>query len=70
LCPGYCCDTITPTWRCKDTPKGTILSSGGISYLCDPPEEFVEVKYESEKSNKKLSFFDMLINFFSHFFTK
>jgi len=71
--PGYCCDTVTKTYSCNNTPKGTILSSGGKSYLCDPPEGFVEVKevkYESEKPTKKLSFLDILINFFSHFFNK
>jgi len=65
---GYCCDTITGAKDCK--AKGTILSSGGKSYLCDPPEGFVEAKDETEKSTRKLSSFNMIINFLPHFFTK
>jgi len=68
--PGYCCDTITKTYSCNNTQKGTILNYGGKSYLCDPPEGFVEVKYESEKQTKKLGFFDILINFFSLIFSR
>ena len=67
---NYCCDTITGAKNCR--ANGTILSYGGKSYLCDPPEglveTFVETKDNIEKLNKKLSFFDMLINFFSYFF--
>ena len=63
--PGWCCDTITGAWNCRT--KGTILSSGGISYLCDPPEEgFIEVKEEIKQSSKNLSLFDTIINLF-HF---
>jgi hypothetical protein len=31
---GWCCDTITGARDCK--ARGTTLSSGGKSYLCDP----------------------------------
>jgi len=49
---------------CKS--KGTILSVGGKSWLCDPPEGFVSL---SEERNKPLTLFDFLINFFSNLFS-
>jgi len=64
----YCCDTITGAWNCK--PNGTILSYGGKSYLCDPPEGIVEAEWEAENSTKKLDFLYTIINFFSQFFKR
>ncbi len=68
-CPnGQCCNTFSTPPQCKE--KGTIISYEGKSYLCDPPEGFVEVKDEVKNPTKSLSFFDMIISFFSHFFKK
>ena len=68
-CPnGQCCDTFAATPKCVG--KGTITSSGGKSYLCDPPEGFVEFKDKGKDPTKSLSFLDMIINFLSHFFKK
>jgi len=50
--------------------KGAIVSSGGKSYLCDPPEGFVEFKDKGKDPTKSLSFLGMIINFLSHFFIK
>jgi len=36
---GWCCDIISGAKNCK--AQGTILSYGGKSYICDPPEGFV-----------------------------
>jgi hypothetical protein len=57
---GWCCDYITPTYKCVG--KGTIFSGGGKSWLCDPPEGFVNTQ-----ANKKLTLLDLLINPFSYF---
>lgn len=65
---GWCCDTVTAAKDCK--AKGTILSYEGKSYLCDPPEGFVEAKNKAEKSTKSLSLLDMIINFFSQLLNK
>jgi len=48
--PARCCDTITGARDCK--MKETILSYGGKSYLCDPPEGIIEAKDEAENSTK------------------
>ena len=66
--PGWCCDTVTGVKDCK--ANSTILSYEGKSYLCDPPEGFVEAKNKAEKSTKSLSLLDMIINFFSQLFNK
>ena len=63
---GWCCDTITGAKNC--TSKGTILSSGGVSYICDPPEGFINSSNES--TNKKLTLLDLLINSFYYFFIR
>jgi hypothetical protein len=64
---GWCCDTITGAKDCK--AKGTILSSGGKSWLCDPPEGFVSLsnKNTNTQASKKLTLLDLLINPFSYF---
>jgi len=38
---GWCCDDKTPTYQC--VYRGTILSSRGVSYICDSPEGFVSL---------------------------
>ena len=68
---GWCCDDKTPTYQC--VYKGTILSSGGKSYLCDPPEGFVNSNENintNTRTNKKSTLLDLLINPFSYFFKK
>jgi hypothetical protein len=64
---GWCCDTITGARDCK--AKGTILSAGGKSWLCDPPEGFVSLSNENinTQANKKLTLLDLLINPFYYF---
>jgi hypothetical protein len=67
-CEGeWCCDYITGTRKCVS--KGTILSSGGKSWLCDPPEGFVSLsnKNTNTQASKKLTLLDLLINPFSYF---
>jgi len=46
------------------TAKGTILSYGGKSWLCDPPEGFISLTKENEEKTvaKKFNLFDLLIN--------
>jgi hypothetical protein len=67
---GWCCDDKTPTYKC--VYKGTIISSGGKSWLCDPPEGFVSLsnKNTNTQASKKLTLLDLLINPFSYFFKK
>jgi len=66
---GWCCDDKTPTYQC--VYKGTKISSGGKSWLCDPPEGFVNSSNEeintNNQANKKLTLLDLLINPFSYF---
>jgi len=63
----WCCDTITGTKACK--AQGTIISSGGKSYICDPPEGFINFSDENTniQVNKKLTLLDLLINPFYYF---
>ena len=67
---GWCCDYITQSYKCVS--RGTILSSVGKSYICDPPEGFIN--FSSENTNiqvsKKLTLLDLLINPFSYFLKK
>jgi len=70
---GWCCDKLVGgTGNCKQ--KGTITSYGGRSYICDPPEGFVNSSNEEINTNnqasKKLTLLDLLINPFSYFFKK
>jgi hypothetical protein len=70
---GWCCDYLVGGWgSCKQ--KGTITSYGGRSYLCDPPEGFVNSSNEeinvNNQANKKLTLLDLLINPFSYFFKR
>jgi hypothetical protein len=52
------------TGSCRQ--KGTITSYGGRSYICDPPEGFVNSSNEetnvNNQANKRLSLLDLLIN--------
>jgi hypothetical protein len=65
----WCCDYITPTYQC--VYKGTILSSRGKSYLCDPPEGFVNSNENTNTQvSKKLTLLDLLLNPFSYFFKR
>jgi hypothetical protein len=61
---NWCCDDKTGAKDCKS--KGTILSVGGKSWLCDPPEGFVSL---SEERNKPSTLLDFLLNFFSNLFS-
>jgi hypothetical protein len=70
---GWCCDKLVGgTGNCKQ--KGTITSYGGRSYICDPPEGFVNSSNEEINTNnqasKKLTLLDLLINPFSYFFKR
>jgi hypothetical protein len=67
---NWCCDTISGVKNC--TQKGTIRSSGGILYICDPPEGFVSSSSENAntQANKKLTLLDLLINPFFYFFIR
>jgi hypothetical protein len=67
---GWYCDTITGAKDCK--VNGTILSSGGKFWICDPPEGFVSSSNENinTQTNKKLTLLDLLINPFSYFFKR
>jgi hypothetical protein len=69
-CEGnWCCDDKTPTYQC--VYKGKIISSGGKSYLCDPPEGFVNSNENTNiQVSKKLTLLDLLINPFSYFFKR
>jgi predicted peroxiredoxin len=50
---------------------GVIISYGVRSYICDPPEGFVNSSNEEINTNnqasKKLTLLDLLINPFSYF---
>jgi len=70
---GWCCDySVGGTGSCRQ--KGTITSYGGRSYLCDPPEGFVNSSNEeintNTQGNKKLTLLDLLINPFYYFFIR
>jgi len=61
----WCCDKLVGgEGNCKQ--KGTITSYSGRSYICDPPEGFVNSSNEeintNNQANKKLTLFDLLIN--------
>jgi hypothetical protein len=68
---GWCCysQDYGGSGTCKQ--KGEIISYGGKSYICDPPEEFVSSSNEdintSNYANKKLTLLDLLINPFFYF---
>jgi hypothetical protein len=67
---GWCCDKpVGGTGTCKQ--KGETISYGGRSYICDPPEGFVDSSNEeintNNQANKKLTLLDLLINPFSYF---
>lgn len=49
--PNYCCDTITGSKKCKS--KGTIINSGGKSYLCDPPYGFDTTESEVNQTSEE-----------------
>ena len=70
---GWCCDKLVGgAGNCKG--EGTITSYGGRSYLCDPPEGFVNSSNEeinvNNQASKKLTLLDLLINPFSYFFKR
>jgi len=70
---GWCCDySVGGTGSCRQ--MGTITSYGGRSYLCDPPEGFVNSSNEeintNTQGNKKLTLLDLLINPFYYFFIR
>ena len=68
---GWCCDRLLGgAGKCKQ--KGEIISYGGKSYICDPPEVFVSLsnKNTNTQANKKLTLLDLLINPFSYFFKR
>ena len=50
---------------CK--PEGTIIPSGGKSYLCDPPGW--SINEEKQEAFSKKSFFDLIANFFFNIFS-
>jgi hypothetical protein len=67
---NWCCDYLVGgQGNCKQ--KGENISYGGKSYICDPPEGFVNSSNEeintNNQANKKLTLFDLLINPFSYF---
>lgn len=66
--PNYCCDTITPTYKCKS--EGTIINYGGKSYLCDPPYGFATGESEinnpiKEQKVEVTNLIDMIFEIFS-----
>jgi hypothetical protein len=70
---GWCCDySVGGLGSCKQ--KGMITSYGGRSYICDPPEGFVNSSNEeintNTQRNKKLTLLNLLINPFSYFFIR
>jgi hypothetical protein len=71
---GWCCysQDYGGSGTCKQ--KGEIISYGGKSYICDPPEGFISSSSEeintNNQANKKLTLLDLLINPFSYFFKK
>jgi hypothetical protein len=70
---NWCCDKpMGGTGTCKQ--KGEIISYGGKSYICDPPEGFVNSSNENIKTtdqvNKRLTLLDLLINPFFYFFKR
>jgi hypothetical protein len=70
---GWCCDKLVGgSGSCKQ--KGEIIPYGGKSYICDPPEGFVNSSNEeintNTQGNKKLTLLDLLINPFFYFFIR
>jgi len=65
---GYCCKYAADASLSKEcVGKGTTVSAGRKSYLCDPPEWSAE----SPKVNKetKPTIFDLILNFFKNIFS-
>ena len=65
----WCCYSQTYGGSGTCEQKGKIISYGGKSYICDPPEGFVNSSNENanHQSNKKLTLLDLLINPFFYF---
>ncbi len=53
--------------QCPSSPKGTIVSYGGKSYLCDPPSGF-SVTDSQTKSNPILEFFNFILSAIKNLF--
>ncbi|MEM2945243.1 MAG: hypothetical protein QXI87_02735 [Thermoproteota archaeon] len=63
---GYCC--VTSAQDTNITNQGKCVSGGIYSnnhtWLCDPPE------WNFEKENSSQNIFELILNFFSHFFQR
>ena len=70
---GWCCyfQYYGGTGTCE--PKGKIISYEGKSYICDPPEGFVNSSNEevntNTQANKKLTLLDLLTHLISRIFS-
>ena len=68
---GWCCYSRDYGGSGTCEQKGKIISYGGKSYICDPPEGFVSSSNENIKTtdqvNKRLTLLDLLIHPFFYF---